>query len=1462
MSHQPVEETIMDEFIENSARTLDGFHLQVGQLLGRGGTAVVYKGKYREVPVAIKALIPGADEIVREYFLSESLNLRRIRTHWQQYWPNFPLPIPDLKADETGGSQPFIVMEMIDGRPLEELGSKGMAITEADAIQLAVQFGRLLVLLHEGMNKCYADVKYDNFYLLNARNPNNEPQLKVLDWNVLSDRTDEQVARDLFYASLFLFRLLTNTAVQYHGIRLQTNLKTLDVFQKLSNATQRFLLLALHQNQARRFQTAREWMDRLCTLNEWWQKDPLELNDMAAAYLKRSKEEQEGQRLTQAAEWMNDASDLLNISERKGHGDRNYWTALKGRVESGLKETSELEIGKTMLAGKMFDKAVETFKRGAELSPLEPERILRWYWLAQSAQKMGLTDYLHFETDETGTTTRNRLEIGVETLLAGDTLKAEEVFQQACMELGDHVPTGVQALYHEARIYNLATQANKSQQAGDYTGAAETLKTAYDLYRTLPKEPRTQWVVGLGDVYQLWQSAIHDADTLGLARKYLSSAKEALIAQDWPHAAAQFQSALLASEDSHETVRAWQKAVEDCFVTANLDAVLVLSGKAFGLRGIKDSVMPIREMALEIQAMRRAAASARLEEAIKLAQAYTKRHIGSEIALGEAYQRALEDMANAALQYDEIMLAHQTIQLIDAVDSTRAETMTSKLKAQVKQKQEVHEAVIQQILDEINAAHRRDTLKDSSEAVAGIDRIQAIAHPDDPRKNDWEKLFQEIRDRHAHLLEEYQSIKQANQEKLNDYCLALERIDARLEEREAFYANLNPTQVADIELRHMLEKSRAALIGEALNILFQWKQIIPEDAHREELEAKYITYMNNLGPAAWEAYCNQFNGVLNAAREAYNNGDLAPADYFLNTYGKIIPEPFQNTQLRKQVDSTRSFIAWMSTFEDQQLDPLRESANLKSWVNAHIPAPFWRNYSQPLTSALEQRSHDILHKIMKLLDKDPAFASNLNLLVRTRDMLKTVHAKAGEAHAPTQSLGNVVAAARKLRHAGSKQKNDFLNMVDGLSPLRSEDDIHDEIAAQKRRRTIVLAGGGVTIGLILLATLGWLFFRFIGWPLNPTSTPTASNTPTIVPDTATVTPMPSATPEPTAPPSPTPIPTSQFGLVDLTLLGANPPSGVFPLYVIDDNQAIFEPSDGYWQAVLPDQLGEAYNASLHTALNKPTDRAAITWHMDQPVKRDGLYEIFVSSSWTSSNTYPDPLTYEVYLGNQPIQPVAGHATLKLDPGSPANLMWNSLGIYRLYSDQLFSLRLVLTGMDISANRVVKVDAVMIASLAEADPQIPIVQNIQLEGQEELITWADDSIVKFNPEQGWQLNPPNPGNWNGEVQIDLAPTQGKASLTWTLPRALTGPGKYLLEAWISPSLTAKATFTVKVNNQAMAAIPAFVVDPVSMAGTRQIIGVLDVKESDKPAVVEIMLAPEANVVEGILAGDVVLATVQK
>ena len=140
MSHQPVEETIMDEFIENSARTLDGFHLQVGQLLGRGGTAVVYKGKYREVPVAIKALIPGADEIVREYFLSESLNLRRIRTHWQQYWPNFPLPIPDLKADETGGSQPFIVMEMIDGRPLEELGSKGMAITEADAIQLAVQF--------------------------------------------------------------------------------------------------------------------------------------------------------------------------------------------------------------------------------------------------------------------------------------------------------------------------------------------------------------------------------------------------------------------------------------------------------------------------------------------------------------------------------------------------------------------------------------------------------------------------------------------------------------------------------------------------------------------------------------------------------------------------------------------------------------------------------------------------------------------------------------------------------------------------------------------------------------------------------------------------------------------------------------------------------------------------------------------------------------------------------------------------------------------------------------------------------------------------------------------------------------------------------------------------------------------------------------------------------------------------
>lgn len=1474
MTFNTAQENQTNLIVENSERNVASFPLQIGKLLGRGGTAVVYQGTYRDHPVAIKALLPGADEVVRDFFLSEGKNLRLLRRGWQQCWPEKPMVIPELYADEIGGAQPFLVMELVDGRTLEALGSEGSNLPEADALNLAVQFGSLLVVLHEELNKCYADVKYENLYLLNARDANNGRLLKVLDWNVLSDSNSDRVARDLFYASIFLFKMLTNADVQYRGIRLQTRLESMEAFQKLSTGLQRFLLLALHSNQARRFQTAREWMDRLQTLVDWWQKEPQSLNQLAVACLKKSKDEQEAQHYSQAAQWMNDAGDILNISNRKGRGDQNMWEVLNSRVQSGLKETSELEIGKTMLAGKMFDKAAETFKRGADLSPLDPEKILRWYWLANAAQQMGLTDYLLFDIEGADQKTYNRLESGVEYLLAGDYPKAEEIFQQACIELKDHVPTGLQALANEARIYNLASRSLKSQQAGDYDGAAGLLEQAYSLYREMPTEPRTNWAGALGDVYQLWQLAIREAETLGLANKYLAEANKAVDTEDWAYAAQQYQSALLAAEDNHEAISSWQKTVERRFVVGDLNAVNLLSAKAFGLRGIKDSIMPIRKMMQEIQDIRQAAADQRIREAVDLAKAYYNRYLGNTLALGKAYLQAMEDVFEAALVQDEIQLATDSVLIAANADTASTQTWNDRIQEYVNGKEAARETALQQVLDEIQYNHKQNVLANSIKAEEKILGFLAIAKPDDPRTETWNELFQKVHEQRARLQLEMEQKLSENQDRIKQYREELRLLKGRLSQMEEMYKKLNPIYQEDHELRQFIQLDRLSIIGRAYDLVYYWKEVVSGDPDCTNEEESLHRLFDQYGLGGWEkqkavleSHYAKILEKVQEAQKAYEQADIERAQHLLNAYQQIAPNAFEATQLQKRLDEARAWFNWVSTYSigETQQELTRQQETLSYWLKQELPTTYWKEHAAPLCEKLVERSKVILQQMLAKRDTDPIFSRSLASLLFVRKTLVAVKKAAGELPKEKTTLTEVAREARRLTKLNPSAQKEatgkFFELLDGLDYEHAPNEaaIAAEIHAQRRQRMFLFAGVGGVIGLVVLGVLAYMILvAGIFSPPPPTATPTAPP-PTVMPSPV----EPTATLAPTSTPEPTPVPVSQFVIPVPQVFMGKFSNGLNPKYLIDDSLAIYEPIEGYWNDQNDPAL-IAYNGTIHRAIAKSDIPAWILWRMDLPMQEPGLYEIFVSNGGLEKDLFSDALVYEVLSGENPIQPVAGSATTKLLASNPLEgLKWISLGVYSLSNDSMVAVRLNVAGLNITEKRIIPADAILIAKLPEADTTLPIYQNILNEGVEQILFWVDDSQAALSPEADWIKGESHPASWNGDVQIDLAKVQGKAQITWKLGHPLLSPGEYQVQVWVSPNLTANAEFQLKLNGKPVPEVQVLKVGPEYLnLGTRQLLGNVVLKETDVPGELEITLAPQTGVTQGILAGDVIFVMVKK
>lgn len=166
-------------------------HYWVEARLGGGAMASVYRAvdQIQQRTVALKVLLPGADNIVRERFRLEA------RTVSTLAHPNI---VGTLQIGQTAAhSITYIAMELVEGSSLAELLEQKIQLSVVDSCKLLEPIARALAYAHDNA-VIHRDVKPSNILL--RRVSGNTPgkiNLAMLDFPVVPLLSDFGIARSL-----------------------------------------------------------------------------------------------------------------------------------------------------------------------------------------------------------------------------------------------------------------------------------------------------------------------------------------------------------------------------------------------------------------------------------------------------------------------------------------------------------------------------------------------------------------------------------------------------------------------------------------------------------------------------------------------------------------------------------------------------------------------------------------------------------------------------------------------------------------------------------------------------------------------------------------------------------------------------------------------------------------------------------------------------------------------------------------------------------------------------------------------------------------------------------------------------------------------------------------------------------------------------------------------------------------
>lgn len=1355
----------------------NGQTLPLLRRLGSGLTAEVYETTWQGEKAAVKVLRLGVSDEIRKLFREEAMHLRNIRQKWNEQYEERALPIPNYLAGQFHTEPQFLIMEFIAGRPLDAVLGDDKKLSEAQAVTLMVQFGHLLHVLHEGYGKCYADIKIENLWILP---PEEQPRLKVTDWNVLSDFSPEGQERDLLYASIFLCRILLGVRLTPLGGQVTVRrLEDLPGFAELSHGMQRFLRQAFHRNRAMRFMTAKAWVEELQRLADWWQKDPAALNEEAGKFLDDADKAVQQKQVVQARQafWMADA--VLSISDLKGRGSRKVWADLHSDLEKGLQQTSALDQGLLYLKGDSYEKAVQEFEQGAQRSVGDAAALWRWYWAAVAAREMGLENFKQI---------KEQVIDAVEKLLREEFEAARDAFEQILRILNEKTiacPAALQALYGEALILWLSQQAQRAMEGGNFESSIENFRKAKQIFKTLPIHPETGWADKAGNLDEAIQYAEKQRQSFGRAHTLLQNAQNALQNQAWVEAAENFQQALFAVPGYSKVIEQWEKAIRAQMEAGNANAALLLCEKAFGMAGAGDRIEPLARIihdllgflkdlrAIPLEPDKKEEAEQALQQLYSRMSDFERDWRGDRFVLGEMYLGVAEQALHQSVVWGNQDLIEKWFELILTIDPSRRQQLQGDINELIRlYQQRIYERVVNslQLIDGLLQQHEFEQAKDKVRAAKFF-----VAFYPQKTGDDYTILQRNIQESQNKIEEAEKEIKEKverQQEQILRCQAALMSLQERMNRIRSKIEGLSFDSPEEVTARRALESSYQELLVQALALASRAHELNPLD---EKLKSQIVDLKQQLEKfSAWPKLAHEAEQFLAQQREivvemqrAYAAGNLEQAERLL--------EPIRELQIardvRQQIERTRQFKEQVAT--DQNCD------NYKTWLSWNIPAVYWQRFGA--IEILQRKGGEMLRGLphpRQVQDFSQKLSKAASYFVAAQQVIGTKQT------AKPVALSDLVLLA--MDYAKHKQKRvSESRLIEALKSLRSSPDA--EAIRQSMPVPFAVSPRMFWFGAALLLMgllIGLGMGKLVLWDLlSPTAVPEP-----VITLQPTATDLPTPTPTPTLEPPPTLEPTSTLEPTPAVVLLTHTTQIPYPeqlsglvltdAFLIQEDRAHLIKDTG---PVGFDQNLATWNDGglngFWTLNLMGGNQKQVEWQAEPlPADRGGRYEVFAFLPKESNLPYQKDLifSYEVWVGDVKIEPALGKSVTDQqaykcgNDTSPECAVgrWVSIGVYDLQSDQPISIRLTT-----SYSGTLMVDAVMLVPF-RVDPVFE--QQFKFEN---VVSLDDDPKNPWLSKSRYLISP---SSWHGAWYYNQ---EDMGELTWTL--RLPASGTYDLYLRLSP-----------------------------------------------------------------------------
>jgi len=365
--------------------------------LGEGVTAEVFKARREdEVVVALKILRVDLPRQIIRNFRDEAVILGELAQASQRLYPEQTISTPlllgmtDVKAESE-----FLALEFIEGESLDDLiintGGLVSINREQDALLIAKQVLQVLHLLHQEIRRSYTDFQLKNIIWLADKK-----QVKVMDWNHVSDRAKPGevppgTAGDLIRFGAFFYQLLTGKgALQTGETEGALARRAEEVWEQISLSTRFVITKSLHPNPQRRFQSAKEFLVDVIEALSLWNRNPEELYDESEEAVRgirkweaRGNSDVEADQYTQSV--------LIAHRNLDMYTRRNPGTALPGPLKVELtalidKVSSQWGAGRKYFEAGIYSEAVKLWE--PEAKNLERLDLWRWVLLSRIGQQM------------------------------------------------------------------------------------------------------------------------------------------------------------------------------------------------------------------------------------------------------------------------------------------------------------------------------------------------------------------------------------------------------------------------------------------------------------------------------------------------------------------------------------------------------------------------------------------------------------------------------------------------------------------------------------------------------------------------------------------------------------------------------------------------------------------------------------------------------------------------------------------------------------------------------------------------------------------------------------------------------------------------------------------------------------------------------------------------------------------